>query len=308
MLRLTANRGGVAAASLAAILTACAHDAAAPGAASKITPQQAVAVGTRLSREIGTSLNALTLGGSGGFAAASLRTARGVQRAAPAAGAPCPAIDNTTDSDHDGIPDNATLTFALPQCESVVNGDSTEVTGTVHLTDPVYSPPPSPAAFGYEASLSDLTVHFGAMDADSSFTDTRNGAELLLLGPQGLAQTHGFRIAHQDHGGLANVVDQWNATFTPAPGQALVPGVPLPPGFFAAQGHTSWARGDAVAQFEIITAIPLAYDPTCPESAPNRIRSGEIHASFVGPGQQAYVRIVFADCAAPDVTFMQHQP
>ena len=282
----TAYRCTAAAVSLAAVLTACAHDAAAPGAASTITPQQAVAVGARLSREIGTSLNALTRGGSGGFAAASLRVSRGAQRAAADAGARCPAIDNPTDADHDGIPDNATLTFALPQCKSVMNGDTTQVTGTVHIADPVSSPPPSPAAFGYEASFSDLTVHFGALDADSSFTDTRNGAELLLLGPQGLVQTHGFRIAHQDHEGLANVVDEWNATFTPAPGGALAPGLPLPSGFFAAQGHTSWARGDAAAEFEIVTAVPLAYDPTCPESAPNRIGRGRSTHRSSDPGSR----------------------
>jgi hypothetical protein len=216
-------------------------------------------------------------------------------------------VSNLADPDHDGIPDSATLTFSLPQCESITGGDTTEVTGVVYLSDPVSSSMPA-GAVGYTAAFSDFTVHFGAADPDSSATETRNGAELFVLAPTAIVTTYGFRIAHQDENGLANVVDRWNATFTPAAGTNIVPGLPLPAGLFTAQGQTTWQRGGAAAQFTIVTATPLAYDPACPESDPNRFLSGEVHAQLLSPGQLAYVRIVFADCAPPSVTYVVQQP
>lgn len=308
MSAMNARCGLMATVCLTTILSACSHDAVGPDSSNPLTQQQAMQVGTRLSREIALSLSSLTLGGSGGIAAASLRMSARTAQASGNAGAPCPALDNTTDADHDGIPDDATLTFAPPQCRSIADGDTTEVTGNAHIVDPVFSPPPDPQAFGYRVSFANLIVHFGAMHPDSSFTETRNGTDALLVSQQGLAQEHGFDIVHQDRDGSAHVVDQWHATFSPAAGMALIVGLPLPHGWFAAEGHTSWQRGNAAQQFEIATARPLEYDPDCTESAANRIRSGELHANIVGPGQQAFVRIVFADCGATIITVEHNQP
>ncbi len=308
MSMIKARSGGAAAVCLTAMLAACSHDTAGPGTTTPVTLAQAIQIGTQLSREMSLSLNALTLGGIGGFAAASLKMSGHMAQASGGAGTPCPAPDNTADADHDGVPDNATLTFGLPQCRFIAAGDTTEVTGTVHITDPVFSPPPNPAAFGYQASFANLVVHFGAMHAESSFTDTRNGAEVLLVSGQGLAQEHGFDIMHQDRDGVAHVVDQWHATFTPATGSALVVGSPLPHGLFAAAGQTSWQRGNVGLAFQIATVRPLEYDPTCPESGANRIRSGEVHATIAGTGQLGFVRIVFAHCGATVVTVEHAQP
>lgn len=279
-------------------LTACGHDSTAPSASSGLTDQRAQEIGGRLAREVTTSVAALTLGARGGIAAASLRTAAG--SASPSADVvPCPAVNDVSDSDHDGIPDHATLIFALPQCESVSGGDSTFVTGTVQIADPVFSPPPDPSAFGFAASFTDFTVRFAAADSDSSFVETRNGAERVLFTPDGLAQTHAFEITHAGHGGSAAIADAWNATFTPAPGASLVVDQPLPAGTLAVIGQTAWQSGDQGAQFQLVTAVPLAYDPTCPANAPNQFRSGEIHAALANSGGgAALIRIVFANCQA----------
>jgi hypothetical protein len=278
-------------------LTACSHESTAPGAPAGLTDQRAQEIGGRLAREINTSAAALSLGARGGLAAASLRTAAGT--ASPSADiVPCPAIDDLSDADHDGIPDHATLTFALPQCESVTGSDTTFVTGTVQIADPVFSPPPAPTAFGFAASFSDFTVRFAAADTDSSFVETRNGAERVLFSAEGLAQTHAFAIAHGTDHGSAAIVDAWNATFTPAPGASLVVNEPLPAGTLAVIGQTSWQSGDQGAQFQLVTAVPLAYDPTCPANAPSQFRSGEIHAALANNGGGAVIQIVFAECQA----------
>ena len=246
-------------------LTACSHESTSP-TSNGLTDQRAQQIGGRLARELNTSVNALAQGGRGGLAAASLRTAAGTTSAL-ADVVPCPAVTDASDADHDGVPDHATLIFALPQCEHVSGGDTTFVTGTVQIADPIFSPPPDPAAFGFHASFTDFTVRFAAADSDSSFVETRNGDEQVL--------------------------------FTPVQGAALVPGSPFPAGTLAVVGATSWQHGDEGAHFELVTAVPLAYDPSCPANAPNQFRSGEIHAAMANSGGgAAVIRIVFAECQA----------
>jgi len=292
------HRAAVALATAGVWLTACTHDSTAPGDSQGLTDQRAQEIGGRLARELNTSVSALAQGGRGGLAAASLRTAAGTT--SPRADVvPCPAVSDLSDSDHDGIPDHATLVFALPQCEAVAGGDTTFVTGIVQIADPVYSPPPDPAAFGFAASFTGFTVRFAAADSDSSFVETRNGAEQVRFTPGGLAQSHAFAITHAALHDTAAIADEWNATFTPAQGSALVLNSPLPPGALAVVGATSWQNGTQGAHFELVTAVPLAYDPTCPASAPNQFRSGEIHAAMANSsGGTAIIRIVFADCQA----------
>jgi hypothetical protein len=292
-----------AAIAVAIALAACGRDSAAPAPAGSLTEQDAAAIGGRLSREIGASFAALSSGPRGGIAAAALRTA-GPGTPANADVVGCPAVSDATDSDHDGVPDHAVLTFAQPACRSVENGDTILVSGVVELSDPVFSPPPDPAAFGYVASLTGLTVQRIAADSDSSFVETRNGAEALLIGPGGLTQSHAFAIQHRDARGAAAIVDQWHAAFWPAPGGVLVPGAPLPAGTFATQGETSWNDGVAGAQFQLATPVPLAYDPACPADGPNQFRAGEIDATMVDPAHHAFIRITFADCRPPVITLV----
>lgn len=310
MSSLIPRRGLLATAAASALLAACAGEAAAPGARTSLSPQQALQVGTQLSRELGSSIASLALGSGGGLAlvaSSAFAASSAFTRVASAtAAAPCPAPDNMNDADHDGIPDNATFTFALPQCRTIVNGDTTDLTGSVRVSDPVFSPPPDLQAFGYRASIANLVVRLGSATADSSYTETRNGELALVAGTAGMAQEHAFDIVRVDHGGTSHLVTQWHATFVPATGTALVIGAPLPHGFFSAQGTTAWQRAEFARQFArqfaIATAQPLEFDPSCAATAPNRFRSGEVRAVVAGSGGQAFVRIVFANCAEPAIT------
>ena len=219
---MRANHRAAMALAVAVGVTACNHESTAPAGAKGLTTQQAQEVGGRLTREIGTSFASLTLGAKGGLAAAIARTGGGT---APANAdvVPCPVINSAGDADGDGVPDHAVITFTQPACRGTNGTDTVEITGVVELSDPVYSPPPDPAAFGFAASLTDFTVRFIAADSDSSFVETRNGAEQLLFTAGGLAQTHAFSIQHADVRGAAAIVDQWNMTFAPAKGSILVP-------------------------------------------------------------------------------------
>lgn len=279
----------------------CARDAASPREASPLTDARARELGRRLAAELGASLGAMTPGRPvRGAVAAAGPLARG-----SAAGldpdAACPDVSNPADSDGDGVPDDAVLVFALPGCRFINGPDTLEITGTARLVDPVPSPPPNPAAFGYVASFDHLRLRFAPANPDSGAVETRTGTEALFLTPERLTQGHGFSISRADRNGIATIEDAWSAMFTPDAGTTLVPGQALPSGAFVLAGRSTWTRGGQGFAFEIGTAVPLRYDASCPEQGPNRFRAGEVHARVTVSGQQVLVRVVFADCDEPMV-------
>ena len=300
---------------LAGSVAACASDSTAPSA-RPLTEDDATRIGTQLSRDLSASMSVLAAGGNAGAVASTrgsaARVAVSFSRVAGEPGSgkdvgpSCPSLDNTIDSDHDGVPDDATATFALPQCRAITANDTTEITGTVHITDPVASPPPDPAAFGFTAALSNFTVRFGAVNPGASFTETRNGAEGLVFAPTGLQQAHHMSIVRQDSSGTTVVTEHLQAGFTPAQGSVLVPGQALPNGELVATGESSWQHGGAAAEMEIATAVPLAYDASCATGSPTPFRAGEVHARAASPDGQTIVRIVFANCQAPAITLVAH--
>jgi hypothetical protein len=261
-------------------------------------------VGGQLSREISASIGSITVRGASDLALRYQPSLRISGAIAADVATPCPAPDNTKDSDHDGIPDSATVTFALPQCRTEADGDTTEVTGSVLLRDPVFSPPPDVQAFGYLAQFRNFTVRVAATNADSSYTQTRNGIDHVIATAAGTLQEHGFDITLVNHDGTAHITDEWHASFTPATGTTLTLGAALPRGFFTMAGATTWQRGAAGQQFTIVTAQPLDVDPGCPATAATRFRSGEVRAALTGTGRQTVVRLVFADCGDPTITLL----
>jgi hypothetical protein len=293
----------------------CASDSTAPSSPT-LTDVEANRIGVHLAGELTASMSIVGAGGN----AAAIASTRGAPARIAAAFSrvsgrsessteltpACPTLDNTIDTDGDGVPDDATATFALPQCRAIVANDTTEITGTVHVTDPVVSPPPNPQAFGFTAVLSNFTVRFGSADLSASFTETRNGGEGLVFAPAGLQQAHHMSIVRQDSGGTTLVTEQLQAAFAPAQGFALIPGHALPNGDFVASGASSWQHGSTGAEMEIATIVPLAYDASCAAGAPTPFRAGEVRARAVNPGAEAVVRIVFANCQAPTITLLAH--
>jgi hypothetical protein len=286
------------------VLTAagCSRDAAAPVHTAAPSNAQMQEFGRRFAAGLGASLSSVMPSGMVNRSAVGAGAAPGASLSDQSPGSPCPAVSNPTDSDHDGVPDDAVLSFTLPACRFVTGTDTVEITGTVRLQDPVNSPPPNMTAFGYVATFDHLRMHAGHANPDSDVTDTRSGTEAMMMNPQGLNQGHEFTISHEDAQGVAAIQDGWNAGFAPDPGATVVPGQPLPSGVFVINGMSSFARGGNGFQFIVGTAAPLRYDPSCPDSSPNRFRSGELRAHMASPQQQAFVRIVFADCKDPTIT------
>jgi hypothetical protein len=299
----------------AALASGCASDTTAP-ATHPLSDSDAFLIGTHLTRELSASMAVVGAGGNPAAIASTRATPARVgaafSRVSSASASSseltpaCPSLNNTNDSDGDGVPDDATATFGLPQCQGIVGNDTVDITGTIHITDPVASPPPSPAAFGFTAALANFTVHLGARDPSASFTETRNGGEALVFAPAGLQQAHHMSVVREDSAGTMIASEDLHASFVPEQGSVLVSGQGLPNGTYIAAGASSWQHGNVSAEMEISTAVPLDYSASCAAGAPTPFRAGELHARAVAPGAQFIVRIVFANCQAPSITLVAH--
>jgi hypothetical protein len=210
----------------------------------------------------------------------------------------CATATNTTDTDNDGAPDNATYTFALPACTFTgFRGGTLEVTGTVDLSDPT----PNNADFAYQATLHDLAFNFTGPQGLLSYTAVRNGTRVLTGNASGLSLSNNITVERTfPVRQPAAVTHSLLLTFTPDAGQSLQPGQPLPNGTFVKSGTFTWTRGSRTRTFVVTTVQPLVWDASC--STDRKIASGEIHATL---GNGGYVKTVWTGCGVdPTRTFV----
>jgi hypothetical protein len=141
-----------------AALTAC-HESTAPSPGP--TDEQSAAIGTTARDQVEASLNALTL--------PTLLVPTGDDP-------PCATASSPTDSDGDGIPDDATYLFTAPPCHFTgFRGGSLDVVGQLRMQDPT----PVAAGFGYQATFTALRYTFTSGGGNTTYSVTRNGGATL---------------------------------------------------------------------------------------------------------------------------------
>jgi hypothetical protein len=205
----------------------------------------------------------------------------------PAAG--CAEVSNTTDSDGDGAPDEATFTFAPPACSFTgYRGGTLEITGTIVLSDPT----PTAADFAYQATLNDFTWTFTSPGGGDSFSAVRNGTRALTGNADGLSLTNTITVVRtypvRPQGTVShNLLLQ----FTPAAGETLERGQPLPDGTITKTGTLTWSRNSRSRTFTVTTVAPLVWDASC--TTERKIASGETRLTLADGG---YVRVVWTGC------------
>lgn len=207
----------------------------------------------------------------------------------PTAPAGCATVDDETDTDGDLAPDAATYTFALPACSFTgFRGGTLEVTGTIVLSDPT----PDAADLAATAALHDLAFVFTSPNASRTYSAVRNGTRTLTGNAAGASLSNAITVVrsvpgHQD----ATVVHNLLLSFTPAAGQSLAFGAPLPDGTFTKTGTFTWSRGAVSRTFTVATVDPLVWDASC--TTDRKIASGEIRATLADGG---YIRTVWSAC------------
>ncbi|MEP6688054.1 MAG: hypothetical protein ABJC36_06870 [Gemmatimonadales bacterium] len=207
----------------------------------------------------------------------------------PTAPAGCATVDDETDTDGDLAPDGATYTFALPACSFTgFRGGTLEVTGTIVLSDPT----PDAADLAATATLNDFAFVFTSPNASRTYSAVRNGTRTLTGNASSASLSNAITVVRSVPGRPdATVVHNLLLTFTPAAGENLAFGEPLPDGTFTKSGTFTWSRGAVSRTFTVTTVEPLAWDVSC--TTDRKIASGEIHATLADGG---YIRTVWSAC------------
>ena len=275
-------------------MTAC-NDTSNPSGATALSVSETNDIGDAIADEVDQAVESITAEGTGFSVAGSQSTA---EFFAPG----CATVDNTTDTDADGAPDDATFTFALPACRFVgFRGGTLEITGTINISDPT----PVSADFNYLATLTDFQFKLTSPNATRSFTATRNGTRALSGNAAGVSLSNTITLVRSAPNRTdATISHNLLLNFTPAAGQVLALGQPLPSGTFTKTGTFTWSRDNLTRTFTVSTVTPLAWDATC--TTDRKIASGEIRATLADGG---YIKTVWSGCGAdPTRTFVRATP
>lgn len=269
-----------------------------PMGGTLLSVAQTADIGSAAADEVDQAVGSLSSDGAA-FGISTAQSAAGLHLAADMApGAGCATVDNTTDTDADGAPDNATFTFALPACSFTgFRGGTLEVTGTVAVSDPTAGV----ADFNYLATLTDFQFKLTNPSATLTFTAKRNGTRSLSGDANGVTLTNNITLVRSVPGRAdATITHNLSLSFSPAQGASLVLGQPLPNGTFTKSGTLNWTRGLLSLSFTVTTVTPLVWDASC--TTDRKIASGEIHWTVPDGG---YIKSVWTGCGIePTLTFV----
>jgi hypothetical protein len=267
-------------------LSACggSSDNSTPGPDAELS----ASVGAVAGDEADAALNALSL--------PTLLTPIGATVAAP-----CATPSSTTDSDGDGIPDDATWILTAPPCRFTgYRGGTLDLVGQLRIQDPS----PDAAGFGYAATLTALRATFTTGgDNPTSFSVTRNGTRSLSGTVAGLLLTADLQVIRTFTGLSDAAVDEgWTVKFTAD--SPLQINEPLPSGTLDVAGTFGWTRGAQSLDLTVTTPTPIHYNAGCTSNT-RRFDAGELHAAGTFDGTPGYVRVRWTACGAePEVTFV----
>jgi hypothetical protein len=215
-------------------------------------------MGASLRDEVEAGLGALTLGS----ALDPIGTTQAAGQSASLVAAPCVSPSSATDSDGDGVPDNATYLFTAPPCRFTGwRGGTLDIVGQFQIQDPT----PTSAGFGYEATVTGLRSRFTSADSKVIYDVTRNGNRSLSGSTAGLLLTTDLQVIRTFAGHPDAAIDkQWVINYTPA--AALQINEPLPSGALDIAGTADWTRGTEHFTLVVTTPTPLQYDASCADT------------------------------------------
>lgn len=222
-------------------------------------------------------------------------------RAATTVDCGVPSQDPPTDTDGDHVPDNLSITFALPACHLVQQGTTIDVTGVFRVSDPA----PGTAGMALTTALDNFRIAFSTDQGSGSIL--RDGSVTVSASASGLSQTTDWTELAQLTGMAAIGADiDWAATFAAAQGQSIQPGVALPDGSYQVNGTVNYREGRRTASFSITTLQPLQYSASCAAgvaagTAMTPFTSGRVRVAVTSQEGRGYVEVTYAACNAANV-------
>lgn len=204
----------------------------------------------------------------------------------------CPTASNTTDSDADGIPDDATLTFQNPPCTaSGFHGGNLAVTGTVRVQDPSGA---NNTAFNL--TLTNLAWAFTDSVGGTFYTSLRNGTRSRIGSTSAARVINDLAIQRQRPPiATATLTIQTTDSFIAATPGTLQVGLPLPSGFATITGTITWHRSTENWSLAVATTSPLQYDATC-LTTPQRIVAGQITLTGTVANVPGVLTVTWSGC------------
>jgi hypothetical protein len=220
-----------------------------------------------------------------------------------AAADPCVPASAPTDTDGDGVPDEASYTFTAPPCRYTdVRGFSLDVVGQLRIVDPA----PETADFDAVIDFTNLRFSLTAENSDLNYSLTRNGRVTLTGTTAGLELTSELQVLRTFTGlSDAAVENVWAIGFDPE--ATLQINQPLPSGSVTVAGSVNWTRNDENFNLTVTTITPLHYDASCAETG-QRFDAGELAVSGTFGETPGSVRIIWSDCGDdPDIQFVAQE-
>lgn len=252
-------------------------------------------IGVTARDEVESSINSLTLPSSLGPV--------GTAQTTPGASPSCVTPSTATDSDGDGVPDDAIYMFTAPPCRfSGWRGGTLDIVGQLRVQDPA----PTGAGFGYEGTLTSLRTRFTSADKKTIYDITRNGTRTLSGSVSSLTLSADLQIIRTFVGQPDAAIDQqWTATYTPE--TSLQINAPLPSGTLDIAGTMNWTRGTEDFTLAVTTPTPLHYNAGCTDTV-QRIDAGELDAAGTIEGVPGSVRVRWSGCGKePSYSFVAAQ-
>jgi hypothetical protein len=216
---------------------------------------------------------------------------------------PCVTPSSSTETDGDGVPDDATYTFTAPPCRYAgVRGFTLDVVGQLRIVDPA----PKTPGFEADVTLTDLRFSLSAENSDLDYEVRRNGTMTLTGSPAGLVLVTELQVLRSFTGLSDAAADhEWTVGFTPE--NTLQINQPLPNGSVTVSGTVGWTRSNESFDLTITTATPLHYDASC-DATGQRFDDGELRVSGTFGETPGYVRIVWQDCGDdPGIEFVAEE-
>jgi hypothetical protein len=243
-------------------------------------------IGITARDEVESALSALTL--------TSVIAPIGTTQAPPGTTAftpPCVTSTTPTDSDGDGVPDDATYLFTAPPCRFTGwRGGTLDIVGQLRMQDPA----PTQAGFGYEATLTGLRTRFTSGDGKVIYDVTRNGTRALSGSVSALSLSADLQLIRTFAGKPDAAVDQqWTTNYTPA--APLQINTPLPSGTLDVTGTLDWTRGTEHYVMTVTTPTVLHYNADCTDTV-QRIDGGEMRLAGKFNDIDGYVQVRWTGC------------
>lgn len=313
--RRTLARAGVLALGAFALVS-CKDSSTSP---LNVTPEQLQAMGESVAAEIEGGAAQLTApdvmntnGGAPSFSRIPRSTAamfRGLSfsRSASATDiSQCGVASQTppVDTDGDLIPDNWSLTFALPACHFADQTNAYDITGVLHITDLE----PGTVGFALGFGLDQFKLAFSG--SDGSGYVARDGSGTVSAASSGLSQTEDWTEDAVVNGlTSAHAEINWTAAFAAAQGQSITAGQSLPDGTYSPNGGLSFRQGNRVASFTVTTLDPLLYSASCAAGVAEGtsltpFSGGRIRVSVSSQQGTGFADITYSSCNAATVTLV----